>query len=72
MSDLDDGYDEILSPPLIMRPQAEYQHDIEHIKRRYDHDMISVYDSPEFRMLKARLKRIVGEIEANEIMNDNL
>ena len=71
MSNLDDGYDEIIDTRMLVSPASEYRHDILHLKRRY-HGNIELYDSPEFRMLKKRLQRIVGEIEASWIMDENL
>lgn len=68
---MDDEGDEIIDPRMLMNPEAEYKHDIGHLKARYK-DLVGVYASPEFRLLRDRLKRIVGEIDANRIMNDNI
>lgn len=72
MTDLNNGLDEMLDRLPPMNPAAEYKHDIWHLKSRYRYDTITLYTSSEFRLLRARLIRIVGEANANDIMNDNL
>lgn len=72
MNNLDDGKDEILDCFILQTPESGYRFRLLRIKIAKQHYNIDVYSSPEFKALKAQLKRIVGDMRAYDIMNDNL
>ncbi len=68
MNDLDDGKDNIIQR---VTPEDEYRCALNRLKAKYP-TTIDVFDSPEFRELKKRLRMVMGESIANQIMEQNL
>lgn len=49
--------------------EEDYMILLQEIKTIYGHDMVTVYSSPEFKELRDKLKQLLGEEMANDIMN---
>lgn len=69
MSDLFDGYDEILRQ--IPCPEAKYIAGLGHLKAQ-GLGMLDIYGSQEYKAIKLELIRALGKQAAYVVMNENI